>query len=419
MIRDIALAHGDDPALLEHLRPYQLRALEAIATCGTPAAGMHAAVCDACDTIHMVPNTCGNRSCPHCQGRERAQWVANRRAELLPCDYFHVVFTLPPELRSLTSAFPQTVLGCMMRAAGDAVDYLCRDPRHLGAEVGQMAVLHTWRRDLGWHPHVHLIVTDGGWNAAQQRWITAHRYGPDRCPFLLPVETLQAAFQRRLRRLLLRAYHQQDFASPPPHLTSRLSSVDRFTACLNAAIARPWVIRIEPPFGGPDAVLKYLGAYVNRVACSPARITAHDPQAGTVTYTWRTNADPHHLHSATIPATDFLTRFAQHILPPRFHRIRFRGLWATAYRATKLHVVQRALGITTPPEPLPLTPPPPVPCPCGQGFLRRLPGTTSRLSPAQRRRILSEIRHMIRQRTDAHRTQHRNDHSPQEAACCA
>ena len=147
MIRDIALDHADDPALRTRLRPYQIRALERIATCGTAAAGLHREVCSHCDDVRLRPNTCGHRCCPHCQGRARADWVTERTAELLPCSYFHVVLTLPPDLRALALAFPVIVLGALMSAAGEAIDYLCHKPDILGATVGQLAVLHTWRRN--------------------------------------------------------------------------------------------------------------------------------------------------------------------------------------------------------------------------------------------------------------------------------
>jgi hypothetical protein len=171
MIRDIARDHGADPALAG-LRPYQGYALEAIASCGTAAAGLHVEDCDHCGDRRLVPNTCGNRSCPHCQARQRAEWVADRTDELLPCSYFHVVLTLPPGLRGLACAFPQVVLGVLMRSASDAIDQQARSPRFLGAEVGQLAILHTWTRDLRWHPHVHAMVTAGGVGGAPDnpRW---------------------------------------------------------------------------------------------------------------------------------------------------------------------------------------------------------------------------------------------------------
>lgn len=395
MIGAIAMDHGDDPAVRARLPLYQQHALEAIAACGTEACGVHVETCDHCSDRRLVPNTCGNRCCPHCQGRERAEWVEARTEELLPCGYFHAVLTLPPELRGLAAAFPAVVLGALLRAASDAIQHLCRDPRHLGGEVGQLAVLHTWKRDLGWHPHVHLIITAGGWNDERQQWIPARRYGRQRRAFLLPVALVCCAFQRRLRRLLLDAYDHGDFVVGPHHANvGDISSRIALQTHLDHSLKRPWVIRIEPPFGGPQQLLKYLGAYVNRVAISPKRILAYHRETGTVTYTWRTNADPDTPQEATIPATEFLCRFAQHILPPRFQRIRFRGLWSTAHRATKLQVVQRALGVRTPPPPNP--PPPPSErnacLICGRGHYHRTPGPCPRPSPAKRRRMLQRLR---------------------------
>lgn len=409
MIRDIALDHADDPALRRHLRPHQIRILERIATCGTPAAGMHRDACDACGDVRMQPNTCGSRSCPHCQGRARADWVDDRMAELLPCGYFHVVLTLPPVLRGLAMAFPGIVLSALMTAAGDAIDYLCRKPAFLGATVGQLAILHTWRRDLGIHPHVHVLATDGGWDAGRQTWVDARRYGPAETPFLLPVDVLLAAFQRRLRRLLLRAYAHGDFADGPHEAFPMLATTATFTGVLNRMCAIRGVARIEPPFGGPAQLLKYLGAYVNRVAIGPRRVTAYDPATGLVTYTWSTNAAPDVTCTATLPAVDFLVRFAQHILPPGFQRIRFRGLWCTAHRATKLRVAQAwfAANRTTAPH----SPTPPAsaerplagdPCrcsTCGLGRWRLVPGTWQRPTPAERRRLLEQLRQLRRTQT--------------------
>ena len=413
MIRDIALAHGDDPDLRFRLRPYQSRTLEAIATCGTPAAGMHAEVCDHCDTHRFRPNTCANRCCPHCQGRTRAQWVEDRTTELLPCGYFHAVLTLVPDLRPLAAAYPGVVLRCLMQAAGDAIDYLCRKPDILGAVVGQLLVLHTWKRDLGWHPHVHIIVTAGGWDAEQERWVHAQCQGPERKPFLIPVEVLKTAFRHRLRRLLIKAYQKGAFLDGPREAFPALATSATWTGELNRIGELPWVVHIEPPFGGPQQLLKYLGAYVNRVAISPRRITAYEPATGMVTYTWKTNDEPLIPLSATIPATEFLRRFAQHILPPRFQRIRFRGIWCTAHRATQLRVAQRwfANQRSTPPTE-PLLPSPPVPpdastpvddhtqcTTCGIGHYHLVPGTWQRPPPRERRRLLMDIRAERRNQT--------------------
>jgi hypothetical protein len=394
VIRDLLLAHGDDPAL-GRLRPYQRHALAAIASCGTVAAGVHREACDHCGDRRMVPNTCGHRGCPHCQARERAAWVEARTAELLPCGYFHAVLTLPPELRAAAAAFPTAVLGALMRAASDAIDRLGRDPRFLGAEVGQLAVLHTWTRDLRWHPHVHVIVTAGGWDAQRQRWIPAKTYGRERRAFLMPVDVLKAAFAGRLRSLLLREARAGAFGDGGG--LPELRDADALARHLAAAMQRPWVIRIEPPFGGPRQLLKYLGAYVNRTAVSPKRVT-YDHAAGTATLTWSANATPGQVQTTTMPAREFILRFAQHILPPGFQRIRFRGLWSTAHRSTKLDAARPAAAADPtarpdPEPPAPSTEPRRDRCPvCGQGHYQRLPGRCPRLRPRERDRILGLIR---------------------------
>jgi hypothetical protein len=304
-------------------------------------------------------------------------------------------------------AFPRIVLGALMSAAGESIDSLCRKPDFLGATVGQLIILHTWRRDLGVHPHVHALITAGGWDEERQTWVDAHRYGPKDAPFLLPVDVLLAAFQRRLRRLLLKAYDHGDFADGPHEAFPLLATTATFTGALNRMCNIRGVARIEPPFGGPAQLLKYLGAYVNRVAISPSRVTAYDPATAQVTYTWATNAAPDVTRTATIPAVDFLARFAQHILPPGFQRIRFRGLWCTAHRATKLRVVQTWFSTHRPvPPPLPPEPPPPPttddPCrctSCGLGRWRLVPGTWQRPPTAERRRLLDQQRHLRRTQT--------------------
>jgi hypothetical protein len=239
--------------------------------------------------------------------------------------------------------------------------------------------------------------------------VDARRYGPADTPFLLPVDVLLAAFQRRLRRLLLRAYARGDFADGPHEAFPMLATTPTFTGVLNRMCATRGVARIEPPFGGPAQLLKYLGAYVNRVAISPRRVTAYDPATGLVTYTWATNAAPDVTCTATIPAADFLVRFAQHILPPGFQRIRFRGLWCTAHRATKLRVAQQWFATHRPDTPPAATPPEPPerpltddPCrctTCGLGRWRLVPGTWQRPTTAERRRLLEQLRQVRRTQT--------------------
>jgi hypothetical protein len=380
----------DQGPLSRHLRPYQIQTLLDIAACGTAACGLHAQRCDHCGDERIVANTCGNRSCPHCQAGERKDWVESRESELLPCGYFHVVITLPDEIRQLARAFPMVVLSALMQAAPDAIHCLTGDPRHLGAEVGSLVVLHTWTRDLRWHPHVHIIVTGGGWNAEKKQWVDAKPQGSSQRPFLLAVQLVRAAFQGRLMRRLLKAYERGEFNRGEDWKAfPMLSSKTSFRAELSALREKAWCIRIEPPFGSPQVLLRYLGRYVNRVALAPQRILSWDREAGTVTIAWTANDDARTTNTLTLPVADFIRRFAQHILPPQFRRIRFRGLWSTRHRTTKLdsvrgilmqlrpQVLAVATESTTADGASSASPPRPDPrqCPiCGIGVYRRIPG---------------------------------------------
>lgn len=418
MIGAIARAHGDDPGLVARLSAHANAAFDDFAACGTPACGLHHERCDHCGSHRLAPNTCGNRSCPHCQGAARADWVAAREREMLPgIGCYHAVFTVPPEIGRIARFWPVVVLGAMLRASADVIITLCHDPTWLGAEVGLVEVLHTWTRDLRWHPHVHQIVTAGGWDAEAQRWVPARRHGPAQRAFLLPLPVLRKAYQARLVALLITAYEDGAFDTGPWQVFPELASLADFRRHLGAQARKRWCIRIEPPFSSPQCLLKYLGAYVNRVALSPQRIIAHDPAAndgaGSVTWTYVTNAEPGRVHTRVQTGVEFLAAFAQHILPPRMVRIRFRGLWCTAHRRSKLDCARAWLLANQPPPPEPSsspgpsTPTPatdaPAPvdaqrrCPiCGIGTFQRLPGPCPRPSRQERRRLLTEIRHQER-----------------------
>lgn len=386
----------DQSPLRLKLRPYQRHTLLDIAACGTEACGLHRERCDHCGDVRVVANTCGNRSCPHCQAGERLAWVKAREDELLPCGYFHAVLTLPAELRGLAMAFPAVVLGALLQAAADAIHYLARQKAHLAAEVGSVGVLHTWGRDLKWHPHVHLIVTGGGWQAENQCWIDAPRQGRERRPFLLPVAALRVAFQKRLARLLLDAYEEGQFHRGDWEAFPLLASLPALRAGLQKIQEKAWCIRIEPPFGSPQVLLRYLGRYVNRVAISPQRITAYDRQAGTVTIGWTDHDTKRTDRSLALPVADFIQRFARHILPPGFVRIRFRGLWSTAHRATKLDIVRQALAVRQQTTAAPTAPANSIAIDfsrcavCGVGTYRRMPGG-NRPSRAERHRRLRTL----------------------------
>jgi hypothetical protein len=392
----------DEPQLALRLRHYQRSTLLDIAACGTEACGLHRERCDHCGDQRVVANTCGNRSCPHCQAGERRAWVEDREAELLPCGYFHAVLTLPAELRGIAEAFPHAVYGALMRAAPDAIQYLAAKPEHLDAEVGSVAVLHTWGRDLKLHPHVHLIVTAGGWQKKRQCWIDAPRQGSQRRPFLVPVAALRATFQLRLARLLLDDYDAGAFQQGDWEAFPMLGSAASFRSFLSGLREKAWCIHIEPPFGSPQVLLRYLGRYINRVAVSPQRVQ-YDTITDRVTVSWKdhtTQID----RALTLEPRDFMARFARHILPPGFVRIRFRGLWCTAHRTTKLDLARRVLETTRPlvstsgESAVTTATPPAAPVSdryrctaCGIGIYRRIPGG-NRPPRSERHRRLRALR---------------------------
>jgi hypothetical protein len=398
MIRTIIQDLLDTPAFMR-LSSSKRAALEDIAACGTEACGLHREQCDHCGDKRLVPNTCGNRACPYCQGAEREAWVREREKELLPSSYFHVVATTPEELRGLSQAFPAVVNDVLLRSIADAVHYLAADPKHLGGEVGSLSMLHTWGSDLRLHPHAHVLVTAGAWNAEEGRWIHARCCGAQKRPFLVSVDVLRLAFQRRFMRLLLQAYEQGRFDDGPHEAFPFLAQLSTLRAFMGELIRKPWVVYIEPPFGSPQILLRYLGRYVNRVAISPSRVTAYDAEKDQVTFHWKDYAHKGRQESLTLSSAEFLQRFAQHIPPPGFVRIRFRGLWSTAHRKTKLAVVQayfRARGGSG----LTAAPPTPNPdptatdhrrCPaCGIGCYQRIPGDY-RLPRKDRRKRIREL----------------------------
>lgn len=406
MIGSIALHHADDPSLQARLTDFQKRALNDIAACSTAACGLHEMRCDHCGDICVVPNTCGNRSCPICQAGLRAAWVQAREKELLPCGYFHVIFTLPDPLRQLALMRPAVVLDCLLRASADAVLYLAADPRFLGAQVGILSLLHTWNRRLDWHPHVHLMVTAGGLKAAGSdqapSWVPAKTFGPERTPFLVPEAVLRTTFRRRLMRLLLDAFQKGklDGLEVFPHLANLVG----FRRWLAKQADQRWCLHIQRPFGSAQHLVRYLGAYISRAAITPSRIMAHDPAAnvgaGSVTFLVSRPHQPKDVRTMT--GVDFLAAFARHVLPPHFVRIRFCGIWATAHRKRLLDQAYRALTGRHRPQP---DATPRIDqnshdrnlCPvCRIGHYQRAPGPCPRPTRAQRADALKQIRQQAR-----------------------
>lgn len=329
------------PALIEQrgaaVTPAQRAVLATLGRCHTAALGGHLYRCDTCGAEVPAYNACGNRHCPSCLGHKSAQWLQARAEELLPVPYFHVVFTVPTEVAELALGNKKVVYQILLRAAAETLLEVAANPAHLGADIGFLAILHTWTQTLLHHPHVHCIVPAGGLAPDGARWVSS------RDDFFLPVRVLASLFRGKFLALLLRA--RQTGALRFAGATADLGSPDGFATFLKTQRERAWVVYAKAPFGSPEQVLKYLARYTHRVAISDRRILSIDDKG--VTFRYRDNATGGQ-KSMTLDGLEFLRRFLLHVLPAGFVRIRYYGLLANRYRAQNLERCRALLGATTP-----------------------------------------------------------------------
>jgi hypothetical protein len=320
----------------QHLSRDQRRVYGAVRACRTAALGGHSERCSSCGYSRIAYNSCRNRHCPKCQGAARRQWLADRQAELLPVAYFHVVFTLPPALAAIALQNKAAVYGALFQAATETLRTIASDPRHLGAEIGGIAVLHTWGQNLQHHPHLHCIVPGGGPSPCGTRWIAC------RPGFFLPVRVLGAVF-RRLFLARLRALHAAGQLNFFGELVP-LADAGAFRDHLAPLRQQAWLVYAKPPFGGPEQVLAYLGRYTHRVAITNHRLIAL--QDGRVSFRWKDYRHHDKLKVMHLDAGEFTRRFLMHTLPGGFHRIRHFGLLANGHRAAKLRQARDLLAVT-------------------------------------------------------------------------
>jgi hypothetical protein len=334
-VADIVRAHGKQFAEQygKLLDSNHWRVLHAIENCRTAVLGGHVEACDQCGHRAISYNSCRNRHCPKCQGAAREQWMADRSAELLPISYFHVVFTLPHLLAPLALQNKRVVYGILFRAASETLLEVAADPKRLGAEIGFLAVLHTWGQNLQHHPHLHCVVPGGGLSPDHRRWIHS------RSRFLFPVRVLSKVFRGKFLDFLRRAFRKRDLQFHGS--IARLESAQNFDALVNQAYGREWVVHAEPPFGGPEQVLRYLARYTHRVAISNHRILSIAD--GNVTFRWKDYAHGNKKKKMTLAACEFLRRFLLHVLPRGFVRIRHFGFLANRRRHELLELSRRLL----------------------------------------------------------------------------
>jgi len=311
-----------------------LRVLYAIEYCRTATLGGHLDRCSQCGHEAISYNSCRNRHCPKCQTNACDKWLAERSKELLPVSYFHAVFTLPHELSWLALQNKAVVYDLLFRTSTATLLEVARDPKHLGAEIGFLSVLHTWGQNLLHHPHIHCVIPSGGLSLDQQHWVHS------RYPFFLPVKVLSRVFRGKFVAGLKEAFGQGKLVFPGS--LQPLAQERAFYAFLRPLFRKDWVVYAKRPFGGPEHVLQYLARYTHRVAISNHRILS--VADGKVTFRWKDYAHGSKQRKMTLDADEFLRRFMLHVLPRRFVRIRFSGFLANRRRKQLLPLCQQLLG---------------------------------------------------------------------------
>jgi hypothetical protein len=316
----------------------QRRIMTAIEVCRTAALGGQIEQCDQCGHQRICYRSCRNRHCPKCQSLARAEWIQRRQAELLDCEYFHVVFTVPEEIAAIAYQNKQVVYGILFQTTAETLRTIAADPKHLGAEIGFFAVLHTWGSNLLHHPHLHCVVPGGGLSPDGTRWISC------KPGFFLPVRVLSRLFRRVFLENL-----QNAFDSGRLRFFSTLENLRdprQFARYLAPVRKAEWVIYAKPPFAGPQQVLDYVGRYTHRVAISNNRLL--DIESGQVRFQWKDYRNNGQQKPMTLSAEEFIRRFLIHALPDGFQRIRYYGFLGNRYRQEKLARCRQLLGMTPP-----------------------------------------------------------------------
>jgi hypothetical protein len=336
ILRQVGPAYRCDHA--EHLSRGQRCVMSAIERCRTAALGGHVEQCDACGHQRIAFNSCRNRHCPKCQSLVRAQWLEDRKAELLPVEYFHVVFTVPRKIAAIAYQNKAVVYDILFRAMAETLRTIAADPKHLGAEIGFIAILHTWGQNLLHHPHLHCVVPGGGVSPDGRRWIAC------RPGFFLPVRVLSRLFRRLFLQQLQQAFDHDElrFFNDLAALQDRTA----FAKYLAPAVHAEWVVYAKPPFGGPERVLEYLGRYTHRVAISNSRLVEFAD--GRVAFRWKDYRHESRPKVMRLDAHEFVRRFLLHVLPSGLQRICHYGLLANRHREAKQARCRELLEVPAP-----------------------------------------------------------------------
>jgi len=315
--------------LMPGLSCEQRRVLNELAACRTAVLGGHMETCDHCGYRRPAYNSCRNRHCPKCQASACADWMDDQAAQLLPVQYFHVVFTLPNAFNALALGNKRVVYGILFKAVSRTLLEVAANPQRLGAQIGFLAVLHTWGQNLSLHPHLHCVIPGGGLSPDGTKWVGC------RPGFFLPVRVLSAVFRGKFISLLRNAFHTGKLHGVP--------DAAAFEALIDSAVRTDWVVYAKPPFGGPEQVLKYLSRYTHRIAISNRRILGMDDRS--VTFEYKDYAHGNQKRTMTLDGVEFLRRFLLHVVPRGFMRIRHFGILANRGRTARLDRCRELLGL--------------------------------------------------------------------------
>jgi len=328
-LQHIFQQYGDAYRNANILTAEQLKALKAILTCRTAAQGAHVDRCDECGFEQISYNSCRNRHCPKCQTFAKEEWIDRQKQNLIDRRYFHVVFTIPAELRPLFYQNQDKLYSLLFKAASETLQELCADKKFLGAKPGITVVLHTWGQNLSYHPHLHCIVTGGGLTELGT-------WKDSRKKFFLPVKVLSRKFRGKLLYYLKK--EDLEFYGSLDHL----NDANQFSAFFQDMYCKDWVVYCKPPFGNAQKVIDYLGRYTHRVAISNNRLI--DMSDGSVTFNWRDYSDGNKQKTMKVAADEFIRRFLFHILPNGFRKIRHFGLFASRDKKKRLALCKRLTG---------------------------------------------------------------------------
>jgi len=316
-----------------HLGRVETRVMRAIELCRTAALGGHLEACGDCSHRRIAYNSCRNRHCPKCQGAAREAWLAARVKDLLPTPYFHVVFNVHPAIGVIAFQNKALVYGILFDAALWTLKTIAADPRHLGGEIGGIAILHSWGQTLSHHPHIHCLVPGGAW-APDGRWIAC------RPSFFLPIHVLSRLFRRRFLERLAQAHEAGELAFFGD--LAALNGSKAFASALAGQRRVNWIVYAKPPFGSPEHVLAYLGRYTHRVAIANNRLVAADDDG--VAFRWRDYRHGNAARTMRLDPAEFIRRFLLHALPDGFHRIRHFGFLANGHRRSRLVFIRQAIA---------------------------------------------------------------------------